>query len=382
MKIVYCSTPPFADCDLPLIRAFCKAGHKVDYFLHIAPYSRKSTYVEIEKLKDEWGILPVSAYPELERLAQSIPGVSVHIVNNPAGKNNLQALLLSIKERRMISRLNPDVVHYVESPAPFHLPMLWRNRSRAVCVIHDPVPHLNRMKRMEFVCRRLASMMLNKFILLSNRQTDEFCRQFGVSPGKVYFSALGPYEMPETFRGENRNPYGKYILMFGRITPYKGIDKGIALIDRISKDFKDVSLVIAGSGDLYFDSSLVEGKPYIRLIHRYIPVEEQYDLVSNAQFVLCPYTEATQSGVVQTALGLGVPAVVTDVGALSDAVTDGKNGLVVPPQNTTALEQAVRTLLEKPETLARMREYIQNDNTSGEHSWTRIAEKYIEIYHA
>ena len=133
MKIVYCSTPPFADCDLPLIRAFCKAGHIVDYFLHIAPYSRKSTYVEIEKLKDEWGILPVSAYPELERLAQSIPGVSVHIVNNPVGKNNLQALLLSIKERRMISRLNPDVVHYVESPAPFHLPMLWRNRSRAVC---------------------------------------------------------------------------------------------------------------------------------------------------------------------------------------------------------------------------------------------------------
>ena len=382
MKIVYCSTPSFADCDLPLIRAFCKAGHTVDYFLHLAPYSRKSTYVEIEQLKDAWGILPVSAYPELERLSQTIHGVNLHIVNNPAGKNNVQAFRLSLKECRMISRLNPDVVHYVESPAPFHLLLLWRNRSRAVCVIHDPVPHLNRMKKLEFVCRSLAAVILKKFILLNDRQTDPFCRQFRVSPGKVYFSALGPYEMPDAFRGGKRNPYGKYILMFGRITPYKGIDRGIALMDNLSKAYPELSLIIAGSGALYFPASLLEGKPYIRLIHRYIPVEEQSDLVSNALFVLCPYSEATQSGVVLTALGLGVPAVVTDVGALSDAVDDGKNGRVVPPHDDAALEQAVRDLLEKPETLAKMRAYIQEDNASGAHSWTRIAEKYIEIYHA
>ncbi len=382
MKIVYCSTPPFADCDLPLIKALGNAGHKVCYLLHVAPYSRKSTYVDIAHIKDIWGIFPASDYPELSPLVEAVPDADMFVVNNPEGKNNLRAWRLSITERRFISAWAPDVLHYVESPAPFHLPLLWWNRSRAVCVIHDPVPHLHQMKRVEYICRRLAALLCKKFVLLSHVQTDSFCRMFKVKSDKLFYAALGPYEIPVPLAREGKIISDKYILMFGRITPYKGFEKGIALMDKLTEAYPDVSLVMAGAGTIYFDPSLMEGKPYIRFIHRYITVEEQSSLVRHALFVLCPYAEATQSGVVQTAFGMGTPVVVTDVGALSEAVKDGETGKIVPPEDEAAMENAVRHLLDNPDELGRMRNHILVENESGAHSWKKIAEQYIKIYRA
>lgn len=379
MRIVYCSTPPFADCDAPLLKAFCALGHEVHYFLHIAPYSYRTTLVDIRKPKDEFGIFPVSEFGDFDGLQAYMPEVKIYVVNNPVGKNNLSAFRLSCKEKALIRTINPDVVQYVETPAPFHLSLLWTFRSRAVCTIHDPVPHLNRMKRLERVCRYLASCFVRKFVLLNNRQTGDFCRAFHVDPSKVHYSSLGPY--PCLFESAGAPyPEGRYILIFGRITPYKGIEAGIAAMDAVAPMFPDVKLIIAGSGEIYFDKALYDGKPYIKIINRFVPAEEQAALIRHSLFVLCPYTEATQSGVVQTAFGLDTPVVVTDVGALADAVDNGRTGVVVPGNDTAALTDAVGKLLEDESSLQRMRANISSDNKD-QKAWLRIAEKYLEVYY-
>lgn len=43
MKILYYSSPSFADCDFPLVKALQEAGHDVTYIIKLAPYSLKST---------------------------------------------------------------------------------------------------------------------------------------------------------------------------------------------------------------------------------------------------------------------------------------------------------------------------------------------------
>jgi glycosyltransferase involved in cell wall biosynthesis len=45
------------------------------------------------------------------------------------------------------------------------------------------------------------------------------------------------------------------------------------------------------------------------------------------------------------AAALGVPCVGTDIVGLSDAVVNGKTGLLVPPKNAPALVTALETLL-------------------------------------
>ena len=45
MKIVYYSTPSFADCDFPLIREYQKRGIDVYFLIKLTPYNRNSTLI-------------------------------------------------------------------------------------------------------------------------------------------------------------------------------------------------------------------------------------------------------------------------------------------------------------------------------------------------
>jgi glycosyltransferase involved in cell wall biosynthesis len=52
--------------------------------------------------------------------------------------------------------------------------------------------------------------------------------------------------------------------------------------------------------------------------------------------------------VIQEAMSAGLPVIATDVGAISEAVTDGKTGVLVPPGDARALRSALETLSENP----------------------------------
>ena len=54
--------------------------------------------------------------------------------------------------------------------------------------------------------------------------------------------------------------------------------------------------------------------------------------------------------VINQALAAGLPIIATDaVGAASDLVTSGKQGLIIPPCNSRALQDAMLTLLTNPQ---------------------------------
>ena len=44
----------------------------------------------------------------------------------------------------------------------------------------------------------------------------------------------------------------------------------------------------------------------------------------------------------------GVPVITTSVGAMPDVCTNGEDALLVPPQDSSALAQAIITLLKNP----------------------------------
>jgi len=79
----------------------------------------------------------------------------------------------------------------------------------------------------------------------------------------------------------------------------------------------------------------------VTLINRYISNEEVELFFSAADLVVLPYESATGSGVLQIALGLERPVVVTNVGGLAEIVVHGETGLVVPPGDPAALAEAI-----------------------------------------
>lgn len=140
---------------------------------------------------------------------------------------------------------------------------------------------------------------------------------------------------------------GRYILFFGFIRDYKGLD---LLLDAMADDRLDqmgVRLIVAG--EFYGDS-----KPYIDQLRRlhlgdrvvlhtdFIPDHEVNRYFCAADIVAQPYKTATQSGVTQIAFHFEKPMLVTNVGGLPEIVPDGKVGLVVQPDAQQIADALVR----------------------------------------
>lgn len=131
-------------------------------------------------------------------------------------------------------------------------------------------------------------------------------------------------------------PKFRYVLFFGFIRAYKGLDILLEAFADARVAALPVKLIIAG--EFYEDAA-----PYEALIKQhnlesrlvratdFIPNERVADYFSAADLVVQPYKNATQSGVSQVAYHFGRPMLVTDVGGLAELIPAGVVGYVVPP---------------------------------------------------
>ena len=74
--------------------------------------------------------------------------------------------------------------------------------------------------------------------------------------------------------------------------------------------------------------------------------------------VILPYLDATQSGVVVTALEFGTPIIATDTGGLKEQLCDGKIGLFCKPGQADSLSEQMIYIAEHPEEFGRQRELM------------------------
>lgn len=382
MRIVYYSGTPFADSDFPLVRRLQMMGHEVHYFIDLPCYHLKSTLINIKEQIRQSGIFSAVRYAEFRAYAGYISLENVYVVNRlEQSALHPKNIAVSLRLASMIRRIRPDVMHIIGGLEILSLPLL-RLRKRTVLTVHDPFPHTGEQSfRREFF-RKLAMTCLPRFVLLNERQRADFIRAYGLRDGQVHVNRMGAFDyMPGLARsgdGGGGEPTG--VLFFGRISPYKGVEYLLEAMTKVHEKMPQATLTVVGGGRLYFDASPFESLPYIKIINRYVGMEELAGMISRARVVVCPYTDATQSGVIMTAYGMCKPVVASDVGGLAEMVDDGKSGILVPPKDVDALADAILKLLGDERRQREMREYIKEMYFLGHRSWEHIAEKYLEAY--
>ncbi len=147
----------------------------------------------------------------------------------------------------------------------------------------------------------------------------------------------------------NLDVNSKYILFFGLIRGYKGLDLALkAMQDSRIKEL-GIKLIIAGE---FYDkkekySELLEaGKDSVLLFDHYIPQEEVKYYFAASDCVVQPYKAATQSGITQVAYNFNKPMIVTNVGGLPEIVAHDKVGYVTELNETAVADAIVRFYTE------------------------------------
>lgn len=393
MKVAYISNLPFADADFPLVREMQRQGVDVYFFIYVSVYSHRATLVDIPEVYREQGIFPATVYDEFKAYEGYMDMSKVFVVNSlhqsdfhPANIRTMLSLVRGIK------KLGVDVVNITWPPRRNKM-LLYLLRKKLVLTLHDPFPHSAKNNREFEFCRKLAFRWIPKIILLNDAQTEKFCEVYKFPRNRLFHAWLGKYDcinylsekcsgsqeclagLLESLRGQ------KFILFFGLIAPYKGVEYLLQAFGKMLQKHPDLMLLIAGSGKLYFDESLYRGNANVVLMNRYVPLAQLAGLLKNALFTVCPYKDATQSGVVQTTFSMGTPIVASDVGNFAEAIENGKSGIIVPPCDVDALANAMDDLVDHPEKLESFRNYIANDWLQ-KNGWEEIVKQYLACYEA
>lgn len=251
--------------------------------------------------------------------------------------------------RRQRRQFDPHVVHLQQAVEndPRLIAMSGLRRGRFVYTVHDPVLHPGDSAPSRHVPFLRRWLLRNAGLIFVHAESlrDELVQVEHISaPVEVvpHGTAASPVQPL---------PAQPSILLFGRLSEYKGIDVMLDAMPQIWERFPAVRLVVAGEGNLPEHPGFDD--PRVDLRRGHVSESDIPALFGDATVVALPYVQASQSGVGSLAKSYGRGMVVTSVGGLPELVSDG-SGVVVAPRDPGALATAMTKLLDDPQAAAEM----------------------------
>lgn len=213
-------------------------------------------------------------------------------------------------------------------------------KTKIVTIIDNIVPHEKRAG--DFILTKYFVGPIDAFIAMSQDVLNDLQQFDSKKP-----QALSPHPIFDNFgehisrdlalKNLNLNNKTKYVLFFGFVRDYKGLDLLLeAFGDSRFRDL-DVKLIVAGefynNKEQYYDQIERLGiKDDIIMHNDFIPNEDVRDYFCAADIIAQPYKTATQSGVTQIGYHFEKPMLVTNVGGLPEIIPHNKVGYVVEPK--------------------------------------------------
>lgn len=189
-----------------------------------------------------------------------------------------------------------------------------------------------------------------------------------------------------------------YLLYFGNIRPYKGVDLLLAAWQSLAAEFPQFRLIVAGQ--LWQGKSMLSRlaarllgtEKHGRLIRQllgdpellnvesrlgFIADDELDSLIRQARYAIFPYRRFSgHSGAVARAAAQGVPVLVSDAGGLAALTTSPEN--VFKADSQKALQEILRRKLEIPG--SNLSERLLQLKKANDMSWSHAASLHASLY--
>ena len=381
MKVAYLGKIQLSDVDL----SYLHEAHKLvdmTYLMEVNPRFMRGPAFNIPQLYPKSGIFKaVEVYPEFRKYAHFINLDKFYVVNTYGRFWLLKSFWTHCLLFFFLFRRHFDVVHLCWPPNLYEF-VLYFLRKKMLLTVHDPFPHTGLDTAIVRFRRKVAFKFVPRLIILNRAQQQDFISYYHIPASRVVNSRLSCYTYLRTVI-PNIDPIAhlnRYILFVGKISPYKGLDYLLPAMKQVHRQCPACRLVVAGSGTYHFDITEYRAVDYIDIRNRFIPDGELVSLISGAAFVVCPYTDATQSGVVMSAFAFDKPVIATNVGGLPEMVKHHRYGLIVKEKDVNALADSIVWLWQHPELLTAYAKEIRCDYGIGQLSWKDIAEELVIEY--
>jgi glycosyltransferase involved in cell wall biosynthesis len=274
-----------------------------------------------------------------------------------------------------IRKMEPHIVHTHTSKAGI-LGRLAAWMARVPIVIHTPHGHVfyghfgRSLSRMFLQMEKLLGRITHHQIALTPEEGKDYLN-LGVAKSNnisVIHSGvdLNCFKRSKTKSNPRRNELGippdsLVVGYVGWLIPIKGVTYLVNAMAEVVQRHPNSLLVLVGKGD-------EKGEEEIKLSKQV----ENLGIADNVRFLgwrpdvneimgcfdifVLPSLNEGMGRVLVEAMSAGLPIVASRVGGIPDLLKDGENGLLVPPANAGALEQAISDLLSDKDRRKRMGE--------------------------
>ncbi len=221
--------------------------------------------------------------------------------------------------------------------------------TKVICIFDNVIPHESRFGD-RFLTGYFTKSIDGAVVMAGTvkEELETFRKDFPVkiNPHPLFDNYGEAVPREYALAALNLDPGFSYLLFFGFIRAYKGLD---LLLDAFAdKRLRNKKLKLIVAGEFYEDD-----KPYreqikkknleneVIVFDRFISDREVPLFFGAVDLVIQPYRSATQSGVTQIAFQYGKPMLVTDVGGLKEIIPHGKCGYVVKPDSQSIADSMV-----------------------------------------
>ncbi len=350
MKVAFYTSAYFIDSAIETIQSI-KSKVSLHLFIEVSEISKKSTILNIDNInsfdfiEDAEKVLGPEEWLKFKPYFDGITMVKF-IVHKNSKSLSIQSLLSSMKLGRYFQKMNFDIMHFDNiSQRSFGLyPFL--NKTKLVITLHDPKPHSGENSWKTDLKFNLYIPKAKAFVLYSKYSKSLLKKVYPKVNVPINCIQLLPFSFMSNYLPKERK-LDSSILFFGRLSPYKGIDLLLNAIPIVLEKYPNQQFVIAGSTsyDFNFDETQISKiKNNITIINKYLSLEEVAALIDKSAFVVCPYRDATQSGVLSTTFAFGKTAITSNVGSFSEYITDGINGLISEPEASDLAKKIITAI--------------------------------------
>ena len=257
-------------------------------------------------------------------------------------------------------------------------------KTRCIALVHNMIPHepniLDKLFAPYFVKSQDAFVALSDSVVKDIDRLDKAGKPKTFSPHPIYDHYGERMAKVEACKALDLPEDKNYMLFFGLVRAYKGLDLLLAAFGVVKDQLLDLQLIIAG--EFYEDEDKYRTQiaslglnDRVIIRNEFIPDGDLRKYFGAADLIVQPYKTATQSGVTQVAFHFEKPMLVTNVGGLGEIVHDHQMGYACEPTAEAIAADILDYYQQNRQNTYTA--YLQKEKTK--YAWSNMTKAYLNI---